>query len=178
MSAIKKSSFDQILLGILFLLLSLACFLRPGASLGFLVIWLGIMAIIRGIISVLTYFKVKETLGTPSIWFVLVGLLSILFGLLFVTHVVTAAAMIGVLISLWVITDSVAHLTNARIFKGLYPGSWVMTIVLNLLYLLAGFFLLINPYFTALSVPFLLGMVFFFIGIQFFIYGFLKREDA
>ncbi|EUJ37897.1 hypothetical protein BTHER_03359 [Brochothrix thermosphacta DSM 20171 = FSL F6-1036] len=60
-TATKGFDWKDLLIGILYIVAAIALFNRPGAALGVLVIWLGILAIIKGVNNFIRYTKVKKS---------------------------------------------------------------------------------------------------------------------
>ena len=173
-TATKGFDWKDLLIGILYIVAAIALFNRPGAALGVLVIWLGILAIIKGVNNFIRYTKVKKVTGFNATILIIAGVLDILIGFVLLFNLNSGIVVIGVVFAFWVIVDSIAHILNAGFFKERNKGVYWLSLIFNVLCLVIGISLLFNPIVSALTVPLIIAFYFLLHGIEEVFSAFVK----
>ena len=162
----KKFSWSDLLIGILYILAAITFFSRPVLALGTLVIWFGVLAIIKGILNFVAYSKIRKTTGAKATALIVAGVLNIIIGIILLFNIPTGAFVVGYLFALWFITDSISHVLNAGYLKEKSKFAYWTSIILNVFCAFVGFSLFFNPIVSALTVPILVGVYFMLFGIE------------
>lgn len=156
----KRSKFGwlELILGLLFVVLGVLTFLNPGAALTGLVAVYSLGAIITGIVDIVFYVKVYSSTGLGPGMSLASGIISVLAGLLLLLNPVLGRWIFGFVFSVWFISHSVSRLANRRFTRQVAGRAVSATCtVLNLLAIVLGVAMLINPMVSALSLSYLVA---------------------
>lgn len=161
----KGFDWKDLLIGLLYIIAAIALFASPGITITVIVIWLGILAITRGIFNFIRYTKVKKFTGFNATLLIIAGVLNILIGVALITNILSGLIAIGLLFALWFIVDSIAQILNVGFIKANKFIYW-LSIIFNVMCLFIGISLLFTPITSALTVPFIIAFYLFIQGIE------------
>lgn len=165
----KNNRFFDLLLGIAFFVLGIMALNRPGTTLGFLVFFFGILAVIRGISTILGLGAInnKESKGLR----IFLGLLDFIVGILFLTNIIRGAMFLGIMFSVWFMFESIGNLfLVARFSKTKGLSKWLI-LLFDLVSFVFAIMLLFNPWIATLALPKLIGFSAIAFGIVLIIHG-------
>ena len=165
----KNNRFFDLLLGIAFFVLGIMALNRPGTTLGFLVFFFGILAVIRGISTILGFGAInnKESKGLR----IFLGLLDFIVGILFLTNIIRGAMFLGIMFSVWFMFESIGNLfLVARFSKTKGLSKWLI-LLFDLVSFVFAIMLLFNPWIATLALPKLIGFSAIAFGIVLIIHG-------
>lgn len=176
----KGFGWGYLIVGILFILVSLVAFRNPVGDLFAIAIIFGGMAIVNGV------WLVTQRHGSTTI--LLVGILEILIGLLLLFNLGVTAQAIAYVFAIWFILNSVSNLFLLKYFKSLGNGYYWLMLILNVLGIIAGVAMLFEPLISVITLAFIVGFYFMLIGVANLILAFSnptirisvdeeKRED-
>ncbi|MEG1503941.1 HdeD family acid-resistance protein [Enterococcus sp. 22-H-5-01] len=165
-------SFPYFLLGILFILVSLAAFKNPESSLLAIVYIFALLAIFKGIFELFVRRKLHEFTNQKSTMLIIVGIFDLLIGIFLFFNVTAGLIALPYVFAIWFIVDSIVALAESSIFRERGTGFYWFNLVINILGIILGFMLLFNPITSALTLAFLVGFYFMMIGISFIVYAF------
>lgn len=179
----KRSRFFAVLelvLGILFLLLGAFTFLRPHGALTTFVYIYGVVSIFGGIAGIVFYFTVERRTGFAPVSSLISGVLNILLGLLLVTNAWAGRMALSFLFPFWFMLLCVSRLCSLgfiRRYAG--RGQFWLTLVVNVLGLVLGFLLLVNPVASLAALAYLIGFYLVLAGLEMlaFALGHLRNRD-
>ena len=103
---------SELLTGILFVLLGIFTFIRPGSAITGLVFLYGILATLTGIADIVFYAKMENHMGFGPTISLVSGILSLLAGLMLLLHPGAGAWAMALLFPLWFITHCISRLTH------------------------------------------------------------------
>lgn len=170
----EKRTIDwgSLILGILFVLVSLLSFQDPVGNLVAIVVAFAIFAFIKGIFELFVRNRLKELTGYKGKMPLIIGIIDILVGVFFLFNIGAGVAALPFVFAVWFIADSVLALFTADLARGVSEGYYWFTIIVNILGILLGIFLLFNPISSALTLSFLVGFYFMLFGITHIVYAF------
>lgn len=173
---IRRNEFKWIdlLVGIIFVLISICTFRNPGLSLGSFVVTYGILAVISGIADISFYVRLERHTGFGPVVALVAGVLNIMLGFFLIMNSGAAALFVAILFPVWFIAHCIGQLTNIGFIR-LYGSTvqyWV-TLIVNVLGIVLGILLLFNPFASAVSLVYIAGLYLLFIGIGNIISAFL-----
>ncbi len=143
--------FWHLIAGIMMLFLGFYVWLNPLASLLGLALYIGIAFMVIGAGYFLASFSYQ------SGWYLLVGLLDILVGVILVANLGVTAATLPMIFALWCLSVGVIQLVSSFQLKKMgIPWGWSFGI--GALGVLFAFIILIFPSFGAIAITTLLGM--------------------
>ncbi|MDN6639756.1 MAG: DUF308 domain-containing protein [Tetragenococcus sp.] len=165
MNANKSVNWGGLILGILFILISLLSFNNPGGSLSAIVILFAILAIINGIFSIVVRNQIKNMIGMRATAFLVLGIIELLLGVVLLFNLSGGIIALSYVFAFWFIADSIRNLfflDHARTFGN---GHYWFTLIINIIGLVLGIMLFIDPIVSALTISFLVGFYFMLTGI-------------
>lgn len=165
----KNNRIVDLILGIAFFALGLMALNRPGTTLGFLVFFFGILAIVRGISTIFGFGSVnnKESKGFR----IFIGILDVIIGTMFVTNIIRGALFLGILFSVWFMIESIGNLfLVARFSKTKGASKWLI-LLFDLISFVFAVMLLFNPLIATLALPKLVGFSAIAFGVVLVVHG-------
>ncbi|MDK4211202.1 DUF308 domain-containing protein [Enterococcus mundtii] len=167
----RKIDWGSLVLGILFVLVSLISFRDPVGNLVAIVIVFAIFAILKGLFELFLRSRVKELTGYKGKMPMVIGIIDLLIGIFFIFNIGAGVVALPYVFAVWFIIDSVLALFTADLFRGISEGHYWFTVVINVLGILLGIMLLFNPLSSALTLSFLVGFYFMVVGINQIVYA-------
>ncbi|EOH91566.1 HdeD family acid-resistance protein [Enterococcus villorum] len=168
----KTVDWGSLLLGILFVFVSLMSFQDPVGNLVAIVLVFAIFAFLKGIFELFLRNCMKELTGYKGKMPLVIGIIDILIGIFFLFNIGAGVIALPFVFAIWFIADSVLALFTADLAKGISTGYYWFTVVINILGILLGIMLLFNPISSALTLSFLVGFYFMIFGINHIVYAF------
>lgn len=162
----KGFGWEFLFLGILFIIVSLVAFGNPMGSLEALAIVFGVMAIVSGVWFILNRFGSMARLA--------VGVLEILLGLLLIFYPGLGATVIALAFAVWFIADSISNLSLLNFYRSIGPGYYWFMLVVNILGIVLGVLMFIQPVISILTLSFLVGFYFMMVGIGYILLAFSR----
>lgn len=165
MSSSKHIHWGSLLLGILFVLASLIAFRDPVGNLQALVMVFAIFAILKGLYEIFLRNSVHYFTGTKATMLIVVGVLDIIVGIFFLLNINLGVVALPIVFAVWFLVDSIFGLFTADIARQISNGYYWFQIIVNVLGIIVGIMLLLNPLSAALTLSFLVGFYFMLFGI-------------
>lgn len=163
---------SELLTGILFVLLGIFTFIRPGSAITGLVFLYGILATLTGIADIVFYAKMENHMGFGPTISLVSGILSLLAGLMLLLHPGAGAWAMALLFPLWFITHCISRLTHLpiiRITSG--TGYYYFSLIVNILGLVLGFYMILDPVFSFFSAAYIIEFYLMLTGIDHLVLG-------
>ncbi|QQO08983.1 HdeD family acid-resistance protein [Breznakiella homolactica] len=161
-----KLKWGYLLLGILLCVTALIAFRNPLSDIFSITILFGITAVLSGI-----WFIISNEGRTIQ---VIMGLIDILLGFLLLFNIPRGAIAVPFVFALWFILESVFRLSKLKYAKMVGTGFFWLSLVINILCILAGIALLFNPVATVITISFILGFYFMLAGVESIVYAFSR----
>ncbi|RHH70189.1 MULTISPECIES: HdeD family acid-resistance protein [Vagococcus] len=170
----ERNGFDwfSFLLGILFIFASLTSFQDPTGNLVAIVVVFGMFAIIKGIFELFLRKKVREFTGISSTMPIIIGVFDVIVGIFLLFNISAGVIALPFVFAIWFLLDSFVGLFSSGALKKSSTGYYWFSIVINILGVIVGFMLLVNPVSSALTLSFLVGFYFMMFGITEITYAF------
>ena len=173
----RRSGFGwlELIEGILLIVLGCYTFARPDRALtGFIVVY-AIFAVAMGVADILLYVRIAHFTGFGPIVSLLSGTLSVMAGVMLLVYPNAGKLILSVLVPLWFLAHCISRLSNLnkiRFFAGEFP--YYFTLILNVLGLVLGGLMILNPLISLLSVPLIIGIYLLLLGVDCLILAFSK----
>ena len=157
----------EIVEGILLVLLGGYTFVRPDRALTGFIILYGIVAVIMGIADILLYVRVERYTGFGPIVSLISGTLSVMSGVMLLVYPNAGKIVMTVLFPLWFIAHSISRLSNLNTIR-LFTSDfhYYFTLVLNIIGLILGTLMLVNPWISWVSIRYLISFYLVLLGID------------
>ena len=168
----QKPGFWHLLAGVIMVLLGVYMWFNPQITLMALALYLGIVFIIVGA----GYFM--ASFSNDSGWYMLVGVLDVLVGVVFVANVGVTSISLPIIFALWCMAVGAIQLvTTYQFFKA--GISWGWTLCFAVLGILFGFLILAYPFIGTLTIVALMGTYMMLFGILVIAeYVYSRRAEA
>ena len=166
---------SEFMTGIIFLIVAYCLFNQPGKTLSGLVIVIAIAAIIRGIAKISAYSRLRQETGMRATLMLVDAIVDVILGILFILNIPAGVAALGYIFAFWVLFDSIVALLNVGHLKQFNTGLYIVSMILNILGVIVGILLLMDPVVTAVTMVTLVGFYFAFFGINAIIIAFARR---
>ncbi len=173
----KWSGFNwfEFIEGVLLVLLGVFTLARPDSALTGFIVAYGIVAIIMGVADILLYVKVSRFTGFGPIVALLSGTLSVMVGVMLLVYPNAGKLVLSFLFPLWFIAHCISRLANLnkiRFFAGEF--TYYFTLILNILGLVLGAMMILDPWFSLLSLRVVISIYLFLLGVDCIILAFSK----
>lgn len=130
--------------------------LHPVMALVSTAVLLGIGFIVAGLNNLVPYFTIKDPAIRPR-WLLPLGIVDIVFGLVFISHVGLAIFTVTALLGVWVAIVGFMRLYIAFQLKAGGISKWWIMLVSGVLMLIAAFLLLSHPVVAVIGVAMITG---------------------
>lgn len=168
-----KFSWISLLMGIILIAGSISVFRKPTATFLILSTMLGIVAIIRGVILIIKYYRDATSTGKS---YLSLGILLTAVGIVLSFRPAFVANVFAFIIAIWLIADSIRNLVRVNLLKPINTGFYMFNIVLNILLLVAGVVLMFNPLIVGVSVSLIIGLSLLVLGIEYLTFAFFNSQ--
>ena len=165
----NRSTFGWIELveGVLLILLGVYTLIRPDNVITGFIMICGVMAVIMGIADILLYVRVERYMGFGPMLSLISGTLSVMAGLMLLVYPSAGEVIVTVLFPLWFIAHCIsrlASLNTIRFFSG--ESTYYFTLVMNIIGLILGILMLINPWLSFMSIKYIISFYLILLGID------------
>ncbi len=165
----NRSAFGwgELVVGIALVILGIFTFARPSSALTGIVFVYGLLAVVTGIADIAFYVKIEKHTGFGPVISLITGILSILAGVLLLFNPGAVKWAMALLFPLWFITHCISRLTHLPVIR-LTAGSgyYYCTLIVNILGLILGFVMIVNPMLSLFSVSYVIGLYLLLAGID------------
>jgi len=171
-----KSNWVMLLAGALMVIFGIFALANPTATFLTLAVLLGIVSIIGGLMLIYTYYKNREVMTFSLRANLVLGVILLIVGIVFLARPDFAAKVFAFVIAVWFIFAAVLNLKRVKLLREFGQGLYGFNIVLNILLLLGGILLLINPLIVGVSIALLLGLSLLLCGVAYLIAAFFSGQ--
>ena len=172
----NKRSAIELIFGVLLIICSVFVFNKPITAFLILGYAVGIVAVLKGIQLIYLYFKTKDTVLFRANTFLVIGILLTILGIIFLFRPMFANGVFAYLLAFWFIYDSINNFLSMHILKGIHIGLYILAIAANIILLIGGICIIINPLVAAISLEFFVGLTFLVSGIEYIIFAITGRD--
>ena len=163
----SKFGWMELIVGILLAGLGIMTFIKPGGILTGVIIIYGLIAVITGIADMIFYIRMERHMGFAPTLALIAGVLSVMAGLMLLIYPGIGEGVISILFPLWFITHCVSRLSHLGIVKiTAGRGYYYFTMVINVIGLIVGILMILQPAVTLLALNYLIGFYLLLLGID------------
>lgn len=157
----------ELAVGILLILLGILVFLYPDVALKTLIIAYGLAAVITGISDLILYIRLERYIGVGPALALISGILSVMAGAVLMLRPRAGVLVLTVLFPIWFVAHCIsrlAHLGDIRLIAG--EGTYYFTLVIQVIGLVLGFLMFLNPHFTLTTIRYFACIYLILLGID------------
>lgn len=163
----KTLGWGELILGVLLIVLGIYSFSRPASALADVTYLYGILALITGVIDIVFYVKLEQRTGFGPGLSLAGGILSVIAGLLILLYPSAGAWALMVLFPIWFIAHCISRLTRLPLIRlAGRSGYYYFTLILNILGIVLGFLMIVDPMISIFSIGYVIGIYLLFLGID------------
>lgn len=151
----KRSKVLEIVLGLIFIILGIFALNRPVLIVTVLVVWFGILSILRGITTIVGIGAYGES-GSRVIR-ILIGIVDLIVGFIFVSNIVKGAFWLGFIFAFWFLVECIGNLFLTARFSESKGIARIGILLLDIICLILAVLLILNPFVVTLTLPILVG---------------------
>jgi uncharacterized membrane protein HdeD (DUF308 family) len=170
----KRFDWSSLILGIIFVVVSLMAFQNPGSSLKALVIYLAITAIINGLTSIFIRNRVKQFTGFKATALLTLGILEVILGIVLMFNLYVGVMALAYVFALWFVIDSIRNLVTLNEVRLVSTAYYWFSLILNIIGIFIGISLFFDPIVSMLTLSFLVGFYLMLTGIFYIVQAFIK----
>ena len=157
----------ELILGILLILLGIYSFVNPISMMAGVTVIYGVFALVTGAADIIYYIRLERRTRFAPVFSLVGGILSVLMGILILCNIAAGIWVLVILFPIWFIAHCaarLAHLPYVRMVAG--NGYYYFTLAVNILGLILGFLMIMNPAVSLFSLSYLAGLYLLCLGID------------
>lgn len=157
----------ELLLAIIFFIAAYFAFTNPATTIQTISILLGITALIRGILAIANYVRGRNNNARDrsSGFQLALGIIAILAGLVFLFFSGLGTIVLSIAFAVWFFVECIEGLTRAPRYKQRSNALYWISIILNVLGIIVGILLILNPWTAFFAFSYLIAFAFLYFGI-------------
>lgn len=177
MESKKRFGWIELILGILLIALGMYTFVNPGLGIASVVIFYGVTAIFTGIADIGIYIRLNRRTGFGPVISLVSGILSILAGIIIVSNPGAGQWVFAILFPIWFMAHCISRLASAGVTRvTMGKAYYYFSIAINILGIILAFMLLFNPWASALSIGYLIGIYLIVLGVGSIVAAFSRHD--
>lgn len=164
-----------LLVGLLFVVISIVVFMSPLSSLLTLSIFFALSFLFGGLSEIIFSIANRRQLDNWG-WSLAFGILTFIVGFSLVTHPALSITVLAFYVGFLLLFRSISSISFALDVKKYGSKNWVGLLIFGILGAIASFFLIWNPVFAGLSIVVLVALSFLFAGLFSIVLSFQLRQ--
>lgn len=161
----KNMKISFILAAALYIVLGLILLIWPNTSGDVICFSLGLLLLLYGVITIISFFVHDSRLGAFRFELVL-GVAGTALGILFLARPSVVLSILPVVLGVYIIIDALLNLKRAVELRRMAYPYWWAVLILSLISVALGVFILFRPYMTARVLIMVIGGVFIYTGLS------------
>lgn len=137
---LKRSSWADIVISLIFVLFGALLVAKPDETLGAVSIILGLVFIAMGVLKLVEYY----TSETKEDYLLTMALIAVIFGIVILFASDTILSLFRIIIGIWIIAAGIMDLQTILVWKQVKSPYWTISLLFSILMILAGIVILIN----------------------------------
>lgn len=170
-----KHWYIPVLVGVLFIIVSVVVYTSPLSSLLTLSILFAFSFLFGGLSEIIFAIANRDRLDNWG-WSLVFGIITFLIGTSLLTHPELSITVLAFYVGFLLLFRSVSSISFALDLKKYGSKNWMILLIFGILGAIASFFLIWNPLFAGLSVVMLISVSFLFAGLFSIVLGFQLRK--
>lgn len=137
---LKKSSWTDIIVSLLFVLFGIMLIARPESIMSIVSILLGFICIVIGALKGIDYFAS----GKKDNYLLAISIVAIITGIIIMFCADIILSVFRILIAIWIIYSGIMNLQTTIVWKDYKSRLWLLTLLLAIVMIVGGIYILIN----------------------------------
>lgn len=157
---LKKITGHIIIGAIISIILGLTLFIWPNEISKAIIYLLAAGVAIMGIVNIVSYIRTKESVGS-----IVVGVIELILALILFIFTAQVGSLIGIILGIIIVITGVLNIVSSIDLKRMQVGSWIWILLLNIIVVIAGVVVIIDPFPSVLIFAQALGIILICKGI-------------
>ncbi|MBO5031824.1 MAG: DUF308 domain-containing protein [Lachnospiraceae bacterium] len=176
-----KFDWMELVMGILLVLLGIFTFIRPGGMLTGIVVIYGMIAVVTGIVDIVTYVRVEKYTGFGPTISLISGILSVMCGIMLLIYPNAGKWIISLLFPVWFIAHCISRLSHMNP-NGMRGGKvfYYFMLIMNVIGVVLGFLMVFRPFLTFMTmraIGYVVAVYLVLMGIDSIMEAFRRRDS-
>lgn len=137
---LKRSSWTDIVISIIFVLFGALLIAKPDETVGAISIILGVVFIAMGVLKLVEYY----TSETKEDYLLTMALITVILGVIILFGSSTILSLFRIILGVWIIMTGIMDLQIILQWKQVKSPYWTISLLFSMLMMLAGLIILIN----------------------------------
>ncbi len=137
---LKRSSWTDIVISIIFLLFGVLLIVKPNETLDAVSVILGIVFISMGVLKLVEYY----TSDTKEDYLLTIALIAVIFGVIILFASDAILSLFRIILGIWIIGAGTMDLQIILSWKQVKSPYWIISLLFSILVMFAGVIILIN----------------------------------
>lgn len=137
---LKKSSWTDIIVSLLFVLFGIMLVARPEIIMSMVSILLGTICVIMGLLKAVDYFASGKT----DNYLLAISIVAVITGIIIMFCANVIVSIFRILIAIWIIYSGIMNLQTTIVWKDYKSRLWLITLLLAVCMIIAGIYILMN----------------------------------
>lgn len=178
----KRTDFgwNELIVGLLLIILGIFTFVRPESTLTGAVVIYGIIAIVMGIEDIVVYVRLARFTGFGPMLSLISGILSVMCGIMLLANPNVGKWALTILLPIWFIAHCISELTHTNFVRLIGNRFYYyFALILNILGLILGFLMLFSPvlsFLTIRAISYMIAVYLILFGAESMIAAFARRH--
>lgn len=178
----KRTDFgwNELIVGLLLIILGIFTFVRPESTLTGAVVIYGIIAIVMGIEDIVVYVRLARFTGFGPMLSLISGILSVMCGIMLLANPNVGKWALTILLPIWFIAHCISGLTHTNFVRLIGNRFYYyFALILNILGLILGFLMLFSPvlsFLTIRAISYMIAVYLILFGAESVIAAFARRH--
>lgn len=178
----KRTDFgwNELIIGLLLIILGIFTFVRPESTLTGAVVIYGIIAIVMGIEDIVVYVRLARFTGFGPMLSLISGILSVMCGIMLLANPNVGKWALTILLPIWFIAHCISGLTHTNFVRLIGNRFYYyFALILNILGLILGFLMLFSPvlsFLTIRAISYMIAVYLILFGAESMIAAFARRH--
>ncbi|MTV82440.1 HdeD family acid-resistance protein [Secundilactobacillus folii] len=165
----------ELITGVLSLIAAYIVVGMPRVSLTAMSIVFGFLAVLSGLTTLSGYTKLRDFVGNWAVAALIFAIIDLLIGVFFIVDPSSGIVVMGYMVAFWFLLDAIERLMVVGHLREFGTGYFIASIILDILSLLIGLMLLINPVVASISITWLISFYLIVFGVNAIILAFARR---
>ncbi len=137
---LKKSSWTDIIVSLLFVLFGIMLMARPETIMSMISILLGAICVVIGVLKGIDYFAS----GKSDNYSLAIAIVAIITGIIIMFCADIILSVFRIIIAIWIIYSGIMNLQTTIVWKDYQSRLWLLTLLLAIAMIIAGVYILAN----------------------------------
>ncbi len=147
----------SMLTSILLMILGIFLIVKPIKSVETFIIFFAIIMITSGILSFISYFVITKEERLVSLDLI-IGLITIITGLFLYIYRLELLNIFPTILGIWIIFTNLVKMQLSINLSVIEKSSWILLLIINILMIIFGILLIVNPFGSLMALTELAGM--------------------